>query len=118
MAYGISASSGRIGYGVNHYTVDEFDDMKKLPTSAAAGSTAFVVKTSQKFMLNNKRQWVEIVGSSGSGQQENIIWDGGTPEGNQGSGCGCGCNQGSSESDSQGSEDTEHYIWDGGEVNG
>ncbi len=83
MAYGISASSGRIGYGVNHYTVDEFDDMKKLPTSAAAGSTAFVVSTSQKFMLNNKRQWVEITsGSEGGGQQENIIWDGGTPEGN------------------------------------
>lgn len=112
MAYGISASSGKIGYNVKHYTVDEFDDMKKLPTSGAAGSTAFVVLTSQHFMLNNKRQWVEIIpgGSSGSGQ-EGIIWDGGSPDGNE---CPCECCSNSDDA----STETENYIWDGGEVNG
>lgn len=109
MAYSINAGSGKEAYNVKHYIVDCFEDMKKLPTSAAAGSTAFVVDSSRSFMLNNKRQWVEFnpVGS-GAPQQENIIWDGGTPEGD-----GCGCDCGSDQEQS-----TQQYIWDGGEVNG
>lgn len=109
MAYSIGAQHGKESYNVKHYVVDCFKDMKKLPTSAAAGSTAFVVKSSQSFMLNNKRQWVEINPMGSGSQQENIIWDGGTPE--EDSGCGCGSSSGDSQSGL-------HYIWDGGEVNG
>ena len=67
--------------------------MSKLPTSCAPGSTAFVVATSQTFMLNNKYQWVEIIGS-GSGGMGNVIWDGGDPQGNDGccGNCGTGSN--------------------------
>lgn len=110
MAYSVSAQSGRVAYGVKHYTVDTMNCLKKLPTSAAAGSTAFVVDSSRSFMLNNKRQWVEVSASGSGAGGTNIIWDGGTPEGNTGSGCDCGC------SSSSGSESETEYIWDGGEV--
>ena len=107
MAYSVSAQSGKIAYNVKHYTVDSMNCLKKLTTSAAAGSTAFVVDSSRSFMLNNKRQWVEFL-PNGSAADSSIIWDGGTPEGNTGSGCNCG----NSSSENQESE----YIWDGGEV--
>lgn len=109
MAYSVSAQSGKVAYNVKHYTVDTMDCLKKLPTSAAAGSTAFVVDSSRSFMLNNKRQWVEFSASGSPGAGSNIIWDGGTPEGN--TGCGCGCGNSSSASDQE-----SEYIWDGGEV--
>lgn len=109
MAFSIGAQHGKEAYNVKHYVVDCIKDMKKLPTSAAAGSTAFVVKSSQSFMLNNKRQWVEISPAGSGSQQENIIWDGGTPE--EDSGCNCGSNSSNNDSGSE-------YIWDGGEVNG
>ena len=106
MPYSVSAQSGKIAYNVKHYTVDTMCCLKKLPTSGAAGSTAFVVDSSRSFMLNNKRQWVEYSPLGSGAASENIIWDGGTPEGNNN--CDCGC------SSSSGSE-TNEYIWDGGE---
>lgn len=116
MAYGVTASNGKIGYNVKHYIVDEFDDMKKLPTSAAAGSTAFVVLTSQSFMLNNKREWVEFTPAGSQIPQPadtSIIWDGGLPEGHD-DGCDCGSKVSPGSSQSLGMS----YIWDGGEVQG
>lgn len=103
MAYGVSAQGGKIGYNVKHYTVDTFADMQKLPTSAAPGSTAFVVYTSQSFMLNNKREWVEYTpAGSAKPSDEYIIWDGGQP----------------SEDCCPSEEEAMEYIWDGGVVNG
>lgn len=54
--YTIRANSNRIAYGVKRYTLDTIDDLKKLNISTAfPGSTAFIVETSTRYILNNKR---------------------------------------------------------------
>ncbi|MCM1324404.1 MAG: hypothetical protein NC218_09645 [Acetobacter sp.] len=63
--------SGNKSYGVNHYAVDTESDVSKLPTYCAMGSSATVIATGAKYMLNSNKQWVkqptETAGGSGSG---------------------------------------------------
>lgn len=83
MAYSISRSSGNTAYGVQHFILDETDDLENLHAECAPGSTAFIVATSQKFMLNNTNAWVEITtgggggGGGGSDDDDHLIYDGG-----------------------------------------
>lgn len=45
---------------VIEYVADEEADVAKLPTNVAPGSICLVVATSQVFMLNNKKEWIEL----------------------------------------------------------
>lgn len=62
----IRANSRRIAYGVKQYTVDEEADLEKIVLSTTSpGSIAFVLETSTKYVLNNKKEWVKAKSSSG-----------------------------------------------------
>lgn len=61
----VRANSRRIVYGVKQYTVDEEADLEKIVLSTTSpGSIAFVLETSTKYVLNNKKEWVKIKSSS------------------------------------------------------
>jgi len=80
----IRANGNRLAHGIKKFTVDTFDEIAKINLAAVAmGSIAFVIDTSETYMLNGSRVWVKVTlsggssgGSSGSGD---IIYDGGLP---------------------------------------
>ena len=81
----ILSNSGKLCYGWKDYVVDFETDVANLPTNAAHGSRAFVIATSQYYMLNSLKTWVKInlATSGGSGGEEdpgvqNVIYNGGT----------------------------------------
>lgn len=85
--FAIRAEHGELKYGVYDLVYDTMDDFnKKTPHSGVqAGSTAFIIDISKKYMLNNKGKWIEISignssgGGGGSGEidYDEIIYDGG-----------------------------------------
>lgn len=60
MGITIISNSGIKAYGIKHYTVDTTKDLENLPTNITAGSTAFIIETSEKYMLNTKKEWKQI----------------------------------------------------------
>lgn len=61
-------TSGQTTYGLKRYVLDTPDDIKELPYyGIPAGSTAFVISTSENYMMNSKGEWVKVQMSSGSG---------------------------------------------------
>lgn len=74
----IYASSGRRAYGIKDFVFDTYEDMQK-EQNANTGDTAFIINTSQYYMLNHQKQWIEIYpnGNSNSSEQH-IIYDGGS----------------------------------------
>ena len=76
--------SGRRAYGVKNFVFDTYDDMLK-EDNANKGDSAFIIETSQYYMLNHKKEWIEIFpygangGSGGGGSEDGdeIIYDGG-----------------------------------------
>lgn len=64
--YSISANRNKVAYDIKRFIVDLTSDIQTLPTDCSAGSTAFVVENSSRYMLNNNKQWVKIQTSSGS----------------------------------------------------
>ena len=89
--FAIRAEHGELKYGVYDLIYDTMDDFNKNVKSVfindvQAGSTAFIIDTSKKYMLNNKGKWIEIsVGNSSSGgggstggdDYDEVIYDGG-----------------------------------------
>lgn len=87
--FAIRAEHGELKYGVYDLVYDTMDDFnKKTPHSGIqAGSTAFIIDTSKKYMLNNKGKWIEISvgsssssgggGSTGGDDYDEVIYDGG-----------------------------------------
>lgn len=84
MAFRIASQSGKKVYNLKEFVVDIFDDIEKINTrELAVGSTAFVIDTSETYMLNSKKEWIKVtVSSSGGGivnpEEYEIIWDGGS----------------------------------------
>ena len=82
----IRHSSGKVAYGVQDFVLDTYEDLQNLKADCAPGSTAFIIATSEKYMLNSHKVWVQISSmpeSGGGGGEEpnpdNIyIYDGGT----------------------------------------
>lgn len=64
--YSISANRNKIAYDVKRFVIDFTSDIPLLPKDCAAGSTAFVIENSTRYMLNNNGQWVLIRSSGGS----------------------------------------------------
>lgn len=65
----IYKQNGKIRYGVKEYILDTVKDVASLPTDpldVKPGSIAFVVDSSETYMLNNAQNWVKIItGSTG-----------------------------------------------------
>lgn len=60
---------GETLYGIKEYILDTPLDIPDLPVNVGAGSTAFVISTSEKYMLNGQKKWIllKTTISSGSG---------------------------------------------------
>ena len=54
------SQSGHQGYGIKEYVLDEPSDLDNLPVTDKMGSTAFIISTSQVYMINSKGEWKEI----------------------------------------------------------
>lgn len=86
--FGITHENNKAAAGLKRYVLDAEEDVKDLPTTGLAipGSTAFVIATSNTYMLNNQYTWVKVNLSSGSGGSDTpdpgadntYIWNGGT----------------------------------------
>ena len=80
MAFRILSHAGKTTYGLKDYVVDKFDDIKTINTTdLATGSTAFVIETSEHYMLNSKKEWIKVNLGSSKNDPDNydIIYDGG-----------------------------------------
>ena len=78
----IGANRNRKAYGIKHYNIDTEDELKKIDVSREVmGTTAFVIETSQRYMLNGSKEWKKINATSGGsgsgGGSSEDIWDGG-----------------------------------------
>lgn len=77
MAYTAIYANGSTFNMVKKFVIDSFNEIYDIDTSQLSpGSTAFDISSSKTYMLNNKKQWIEVqIGSSGGGTD----YDGGTP---------------------------------------
>lgn len=78
MAYTAIYANGSTFNMVKKFVIDSFNEIYEIDTSQLSpGSTAFDISSSKTYMLNNKKQWIEVqIGSSGGGTD----YDGGTPD--------------------------------------
>lgn len=51
---------GNTSYGVMTFTVDTPAELSSIPTNCAIGSAAIVISTGSVYMLNGRKEWVEI----------------------------------------------------------
>ena len=57
----IGSNGQKIAYGIKHDNLDTEQDLLKLSTAKELmGCTCFIISTSKYYMLNSKRQWIEI----------------------------------------------------------
>jgi uncharacterized membrane protein len=94
MMISIGANRNRLAYGIKHYNVDTEDDLRNINTSnTAMGTTAFVIETSQQYMLNGSGEWKKIKTSNNNGggsSSDDPVYDGGGVEGPSYDGGGVG----------------------------
>lgn len=79
----IGANRNRKAYGIKHYNLDTEAELQEINTSREVmGTTAFVIETSQRYMLNGSKEWKKIsTPGSGGGSSSDEIYDGGGVEG-------------------------------------
>lgn len=79
----IGANRNRKAYGIKHYNLDTEAELQTINTQREVmGTTAFVIETSQRYMINGSKEWKKITTSSGGGSGSNDeIYDGGGVEG-------------------------------------
>ena len=71
MAYTAIYANGSTFNMVKKFVIDSFNDIYDIDISQLSpGSTAFDISSSKTYMLNNKKQWIEVQINS---------YDGGTP---------------------------------------
>lgn len=58
---------GEIVYGIKEYLLDSSADITELPTNIRSGSTAIVIPTGVKYVLNGSKKWVLMGGQNSSG---------------------------------------------------
>ena len=73
----LGANGRKVAYGIKHFNLDSFDDLKKIKGYVLKpGCTAFVIETSKRYILNSKFKWVEVKnlggGSSGGSNDGDI----------------------------------------------
>lgn len=75
MAYTAIYANGSTFNMVKKFVIDSFNEIYDIDTSQLSpGSTAFDISSSKTYMLNNKKQWIEIKTSGGD-----TGYDGGSP---------------------------------------
>lgn len=99
----VHANGNRVQYGIKHFILDTIDDLTGLNKELLTpGSTIFIINTSKYFMLNGKKNWVEI-NPYGMGNSSNN---------------GSGDNNGGSGGDNDGSNPDDELNYDGGSIDG
>lgn len=65
-------------YKKNDFTCDTEEDLEKIIQYGKQGSTAFIIETSETYMLNGERQWIKVNLTGGSGEitYDEVIYDG------------------------------------------
>lgn len=64
----IAANSGRTAYGIKHLIFDTVEELAEVNTTDLyPGTTAFIIDTSDNYMLNSKLEWKKVNLSIGSG---------------------------------------------------
>lgn len=84
----IRANGNKAAYGIKHFALDTAADMGELNrTILTPGSTAFIISSSEYYMLNGSRNWIKINPSSigGGGSDDPGLpeedYDGGSIDG-------------------------------------
>lgn len=54
------SQSGHQGYGIKEYVLDTPADLDNLSVTDKMGSTAFIISTSQVYMINSEGEWTEL----------------------------------------------------------
>lgn len=76
MAYSTVYLNGRKPNMVRRFVVDAKADLSEINISQLLpGSTAFIIETSETYMLNNQFNWVEVAPFGNS-----VIYDGGVEQ--------------------------------------
>ena len=57
--YMITSNDGNVAHGIKEFVCDTVEDLQTLP-QCKMGSTAFVIATSEIYMINSKGEWVKI----------------------------------------------------------
>lgn len=55
-----TSNSGHTAYGLKEFILDTEADLDYLPIDVPMGSTAFIISTSQIYMINSKGEWKEV----------------------------------------------------------
>lgn len=58
--YSLIEHKGEEQYNLKDFVCDTENDIQYLPTDCLMGSTAFIIATSEAYMLNSKKEWVKI----------------------------------------------------------
>lgn len=49
-----------ISYGHNRYIIDSPEDIVKLPVDDRQGSSAFIISTGERYILNSNKEWKKV----------------------------------------------------------
>ena len=71
MAYTVIYANGSTFNMVKRFVIDSFNEIYDIDTSQLSpGSTAFDMSSNKTYMLNNKKQWIQVqVNTGGGGSQ-------------------------------------------------
>ena len=71
MAYTVIYANGSTFNMVKRFVIDSFSEIYDIDTSQLSpGSTAFDISSNKTYMLNNKKQWIQVqVNTGGGGSQ-------------------------------------------------
>ena len=61
--YRLFSHEGEVNYRIKEWvcdTIEDLDSLLKQDSSMAMGSTAFVISTSDIYMLDSDRKWVKV----------------------------------------------------------
>lgn len=82
----IRANGNKMAYGIKHFILDTAADMGDLERqNLIPGSTAFIISSSEYYMLNGSLNWIKInpsdIGGGGSSDGPEDEYDGGSIDG-------------------------------------
>lgn len=69
--FSIYSNDGNISYGIQKFILDTETDLQYLPSAQQkAGSIAFVIETSDTYILNNSKQWKKLDATKAANWEE------------------------------------------------
>ena len=82
----IGANRNKKAYGIKHYNLDTEAELSQINVNREVmGTTAFIIETSQRYMLNGSKEWKKINSnnSGGGSGNDDFVYDGGGVEGDE-----------------------------------